>query len=84
MTRLSPSSAHCPPVAHLHQAGVLVGGEAVDVIAALRALGLQEAGEALLYVVGAGDLLLPVVHVDLQHLGEAPTTTAAPWSSEVL
>lgn len=53
---------------HLHQAGVLVGREAVDVLLPLWVLGLQEAGEASLDVVGAGDLLLPVIHVDLQHL----------------
>lgn len=55
-------------VSHLHQAGVLVGREAIDAVLPLWALHLQEAGEAALDVVGPGDLLLPVIHVDLQRL----------------
>ena len=64
----SPSEAPGSTASHLHQARVLVGGQAVDVVLALGALHLEEGGEALLYVVRAGDLLLPVAHVDLQHL----------------
>ena len=67
--RIHPLTPPTPPAgSHLHQARVLVGGQAVDVVLALGTLHLQEGREAVLYVVGAGDLLLPVAHVDLQHL----------------
>lgn len=55
-------------VTYLHQARVLVGREAVDVLVGLFALGEQETRETSLHVVCTRNLLLPVAHVDLHHL----------------
>lgn len=55
-------------VADLHQACVLIGGEAIEVV--LRSLHsqLDKAREAAADVICARNLLLPVAHIDLHHL----------------
>lgn len=55
-------------VLYLHEARVLIGREAVDVIFEFLALGQQDAGKALLHVICPWNLLFPVTHVDLHHL----------------
>lgn len=58
-------------VPHLHQACVLIGGEAIEVV--LRSLHsqLDKAREAAADVICARNLLLPVAHIDLHHLATA-------------
>ena len=57
-------------IAHLHQAWVLIGRKAIDVMPAFLAAHLQEAGEAVLHMVRPRNPLFPVTHIDLQHLDE--------------
>lgn len=55
-------------MSYLHQAGILIGWQTVDVFNRLFTLDLQEAGKALRHVVRSGNLLFPVAHVDPYHL----------------
>lgn len=55
-------------VAHLHEPWILIRWQAIDVMIRLLGFYLDEAGEALLDVVGTWDLLPPVAHIDPQHL----------------
>lgn len=55
-------------MSYFHQAGVLIGWQAIDVLISVLVFSLQEAWKALCHIVCSGNLLFPVAHVDPNHL----------------